>query len=312
MRAVRNTDAGVGVQEVAEPAGPGVRLAVASIGICGTDVQFVSRGVQGFTLGHEFAGTTANGDAFAVEPSIYCGHCQQCVAGSTQRCQSPEQGNLGIFRDGGMTEAVIVPEYTLLPLPAALPVSDACLVEPGAVAWHGVARAEIRPGERVVVVGGGAIGLLAAAAARHQGFDVDLETRHEHQRRAAERIGAGHPTGAYDVVIEAAGSDSALTRCTELAAPGARVVLLGVRFSTIDLPATTSLVKELTYINAIAYGRPSGVREFGLVADMLAARPDIAATVVTHRFPLTRAQDAFRVAGNRAAGAIKVVLEPVS
>ncbi|MER6951036.1 alcohol dehydrogenase catalytic domain-containing protein [Nonomuraea sp. NPDC000554] len=310
MLAVRNTDAGIQVQDVVAPEGSGVRLDIASAGICGTDVAFVASGLQGFTFGHEFAGTTADGAAFVVEPSIYCGRCPECAAGNTQRCADPAHGTLGIFRDGGMTESVVVPEYTLLPLPAALPVRDACLVEPGAVAWHGVRKAEMRPGERMVVVGGGSIALLAAAVARHLGFDVDVEARYEHQRSAAERLGAGRPKGDYDVVIDAAGSPSGLARCAELAAVGGRVVVLGVYNDTIGLPATHSLIKELTYVNAMAYGRPDGVREFGQVADMLAARPEIAETVITHRFPLNDAVEAFRVARDRSAGAIKVVLEP--
>lgn len=309
MLAVRNTADGIQVQDVVDPEGPGVRLDIASAGICGTDVTFVANGLQGFTFGHEFAGT-ADGAAFVVEPSIYCGRCPECAAGNIQRCADPAHGTLGIFRDGGMAESVVVPEYTLLPLPAALPVQDACLVEPAAVAWHGVRKAGLRPGERVVIVGGGSIALLAAAVARHLGFDVDLEARYEHQRSAAERLGAGRPEGAYDVVIDAAGSSSGLTRCAELAAAGGRIIVLGVYNDTIGLPAAHSLIKELTYINAMAYGRPDGVREFGQAADLLANRPEIAETVITHRFPLNDAPEAFRVARDRSAGAIKVVLEP--
>ncbi|MFI6395713.1 zinc-binding dehydrogenase [Nonomuraea sp. NPDC050540] len=309
MLVVRNTADGIQVQDVVDPEGPGVRLDIASTGICGTDVAFVANGHQGFTYGHEFAGTV-DGAAFVVEPSIYCGRCPECTAGHTQRCADPAHGTLGIFRDGGMAESVVVPEYTLLPLPAGLPVHDACLVEPAAVAWHGVRKSGLRPGERVVVVGGGSIALLAAAVARHLGFDVDLEARYEHQTSAAKRLGAGRPQGAYDVVIDAAGSSSGLARCAELAAAGARIIVLGVYNDTIGIPAAHSLIKELTYTNAMAYGRPGGVREFGQAADMLATRPEIAETVITHRFPLNAAAEAFRVARDRSAGAIKVVLEP--
>jgi 2-desacetyl-2-hydroxyethyl bacteriochlorophyllide A dehydrogenase len=310
MRAVRNTDNGVAVVEVDEPSGPGVRLDVVSSSICGTDVNFIAMGMQGFTYGHEFAGVAADGRAYAVEPTLHCGRCDECLAGNTQRCSSGEQGNLGIFRDGGLCDAIVVPEYTLVALPDGLDARDACLVEPAAVAWHGVRRAAVMPGERVVVVGGGSIGLLAVAAARRMGFDVDLEARHPHQVAAGERLGAGRPTGHYDVVIDAAGSESGLARAAELARAEGRVVLLGVYHGLIPFPGVAGLVKELTIVNAMAYCRHDGVRETDEVAAMLAAEPEIARTVITHRFPLDDVTEAFRVANDRAAGAIKVVLHP--
>jgi 2-desacetyl-2-hydroxyethyl bacteriochlorophyllide A dehydrogenase len=310
MRAVRNTDDGVAVVEVDEPSGPGVRLDVVSSSICGTDVNFVAMGMQGFTYGHEFAGVAADGRAYAVEPALHCGRCAECLAGNTQRCTSGEQGNLGIFRDGGLCDAIVEPDYTLVALPDGLDARDACLVEPAAVAWHGVRRAAVATGERVVVVGGGSIGLLAVAAARRMGLDVDLEARHPHQIEAGERLGAGRPTGQYDVVIDAAGSESGLARGAELARADGRVVLLGVYHGLIPFPGVAALVKELTIVNAMAYCRHDGVRETDEVAAMLAADPEIARTLITHRFPLDDVAEAFRVANDRAAGAIKVVLHP--
>ncbi len=310
MRAVRITDDGVGVLEVEEPTGEGTRLRVVASSICGTDLGFLQMGLTGFTLGHEFAGVAADGTAYAVEPTLHCGSCEQCRAGATQRCTGPGHANLGIMRDGGLAEAIVVPDSALVPLPTGLDAGDACLVEPAAVAWHGIRRAAIRPGERVVVVGGGSIGLLAVAAARHQGHEVDLEARHPHQLAAAERLGAGRADGAYDVVIDAAGSESGLARCAELARPEGRIVLLGVYHGLLPFSGVAGLVKELTLVNAMAYGRSGGVREVDEVAAMLAGDPGIAAALITHRFPLADASEAFRVAGDRAAGAIKVVLHP--
>ncbi len=310
MRAVRNTDQGILVAEADEPEAPGVRLTVASAGICGTDVNFAAGGVQGYTYGHEFAGTAADGRCYAVEPTVYCGECDQCRTGHVQRCAAPEHGTLGIFRDGGMCDAVTVSENMLVPLPDGLDVRDACLVEPASVAWHGVRSAALTPGERVAVVGGGSIGLLAAAAARQRGFDTDIEVRHKHQRIAAERLEIGSAEGVYDIVIDAAGSETGLARCAELARPGGRVVLLGVYQDTIPIPGIVSLVKELTYVHSIAYSRHDGIRDTEQAAALLAGNPTIAQTVITHRFPLDEAAEAFRVAGDRASGAIKVVLHP--
>jgi 2-desacetyl-2-hydroxyethyl bacteriochlorophyllide A dehydrogenase len=310
MLAVRNTESGIRAVTVDEPSGPGVRLRIASAGICGTDVSLAASGLRDFTYGHEMAGTTTDGRACAVEPLLYCGSCAECAGGDVQRCEAEGHGVLGIFQDGGMAAEIIVPEFTLLPLPSGLPVEDACLVEPGSVAWHGVRRAGLVAGERLAVVGGGSVGLLAAATARRMGFEVDVEARYEHQRRAAEKLGAGRTGGRYDVVIDTAGSPTALARCAELARPGGRVVVVGVYFETAAFPGPASLMKELTYINAMAYDHRHGRREFADVAAMLAGRPEIAEAVITHRFPLADAAEAFRVAADRSAGAIKVVLHP--
>ena len=310
MRAVRNTEQGIRVVEVGPSRGQGLRLDVVSAGICGTAVGFAAGGVRGFTYGHEFAGVAADGRGYFVEPTLYCGQCDQCRAGHVQRCTAAEHGHLGVYQDGGMTDAILVPEYTLLPLPDGLDVRDACLVEPASVAWHGVRRANVSRGERLAVVGAGTVGLLAAAAARRKGHAVDIETRHPHQREAAERVEAGHPRGTYDVVIDAAGTESGLARCAELARPGGRVVLLGVYPETVPIPSVVSLVKELTFVHAIAYGRHVGLRETEEAATMLAGNPDIAKSVITHRFPLRDAPEAFRVASDRASGAIKFVLHP--
>ncbi|ALG15040.1 NAD(P)-dependent sugar dehydrogenase [Kibdelosporangium phytohabitans] len=311
MRAVVNTDDGIRTIEVNEPGGAGVRLSVAAAGICGTDVQLAGIGMAGFVYGHEFAGVDETGTPHFVEPTIHGGECGECRGGNPRRCTEPGHGNLGVFSDGGMAEAVVVPEYTLLALPPALDVKDACLIEPGAVAWHAVRRAQVRPGERVLVVGAGTIGLLAAAAAQDRGLHVDVDTRYDHQQAAAEQLGFGEPSDDYDVVIDAAGSDSSLARAADAARRGGRIVPLGVYMDTMPIPGTAvSQVKELTYVNSIAYGRHDGVREVEEVAAMLARKPGIAKTLITHRFPIEDAGEAFRVAADRAAGSIKVVIEP--
>jgi threonine dehydrogenase-like Zn-dependent dehydrogenase len=306
-----NTEDGIRTVEVGEPAGAGVRLSVAAAGICGTDIQLAAAGFTGFVYGHEFAGTDETGKAYFVEPTIYGGSCDQCLGGNPQRCTEPGHGNLGIFSDGGMAEAVVVPEYALRDIPPDLDLRDACLIDPGAVAWHALRRARAESGERILIVGGGTIGLLTGAAARHQGLDADLEARYGHQLAAAERLGLGRPSGTYDVVIDAAGGESSLARSADAARPGGRIVSLGVYLDTMPIPGSAvSSVKELTFINSNAYGSHNGVRDVAEVASMLAGRPEIAEILITHRYPIEDAPEAFRVAADRKAGAIKVVIEP--
>jgi 2-desacetyl-2-hydroxyethyl bacteriochlorophyllide A dehydrogenase len=312
MKGVRNTSEGIRVVTVPDAEAGSDRdravLEVVSSSICGTDVGFIAMGLTGFTLGHEFAGV-ADGVAYAVEPAISCGECEECRAGFTQRCRG-EHANLGIFIDGGLTERIVIPRDNLVALPPGLDPVDACLVEPAAVALHGVYRAAVSPGERVAVVGGGSLGLLAVAVLRAFGHECDLEARYRHQREVGERFGAGQPSSEYDIVIDAAGSESGLVRAAELARPGGRVVLLGVYPQHVPVPGTTTLTKELSWVGAMAYGRQEGIREVDRAAELLAAYPEIALALITHRFPLDDAPEAFRVAGDRASGAIKVALHP--
>jgi threonine dehydrogenase-like Zn-dependent dehydrogenase len=114
------------------------------------------------------------------------------------------------------------------------------------------------------------------------------------------------------VVIDAAGGESSLARSAEVARPGGRIVSLGVYRGTTPVPGSAvSQAKELTYVNSRAYGRHDGVREVEEVASMLAKEPEIARTLITHRYPIEDAREAFRVAADRSrAGAIKVVIQP--
>lgn len=294
--------------DVDEPSGPGVTVEVMASSICGTDLGLVGAGLTGFTIGHEFAGLV-DGVPHAVDPSISCGTCDQCREGHTQRCVGPHT-NLGVFVDGGLCDRIIVPASNLVPLPGGLSLEDACLVEPAGVAWHGARRAGIIPGERVVVVGGGSIGLLAVAAVRRLGHDVALVARHPHQIEAGERLGARSASGSFDVVLEATGTQSGLVTCAELARPGGRVVLLGVFAAAAPVPGALTLVKELSWIGAMAYGSHRGVRDLDEAAALLAAAPDVRDTIITHRFPLEDSPEAFRVAASRSEGSIKVGMYP--
>jgi threonine dehydrogenase-like Zn-dependent dehydrogenase len=209
-----------------------------------------------------------------------------------------------------MAEELRVPERCLVRLPAGLAASDACLVEPLAVAVHGLRRAALRAGERVAVIGGGAIGLLAVAAARASGAEVGLEARHDAQGAAGAQLGAGPARGGATLVIEAAGTKDALARAVELCRPGGRLLLLATYWAGLELPGFALCLKEVSVIPASMYGCAAGARDVDAAAALLAAQPGITRALITHRFPLDAAAEAFRTAADRRAGAIKVVLEP--
>jgi threonine dehydrogenase-like Zn-dependent dehydrogenase len=310
MRGVRSIDGKAAVLDLDDPTSDWPVLEVASTSICGSDLTLLGWNLP-VTLGHEIAGTL-EGRAYCVEPTVRCGQCDQCLLGAPQRCRGETpHGIIGVAFDGGLAERVAVPPQCLVALPDGLDVRDASLVEPLAVSWHALRKVAAAPGERVLVVGGGSVGLLAVAAAAAMGLEVDLEARHDHQRAAGERLGAGVPRGQYDITVEAAGTDTALATCVRKAAPAGRIALEGMATDDRRVPSIPFVMNELSMVGCNCYDNGAGGHEFAQSAAVLADNPQIAQTVITHRFALDDAAEAFRVAGDRAGGAIKVVLEPV-
>ena len=311
MRAVRCPEGIPTIVDVPEPTGDGVLVTVASAGICGTDLHLLSFSLPA-TFGHEFAGTLADGTPVAVEPIDPCHVCDACIDGNTQLCVRGPSMAFGVGRDGGMAEKVLVPTSSIARLPVGVEASNGCLVEPLAVAVHGVRRGNIRGSHRVAVIGGGTIGQTALVVAQQTGAKVDLSARHQRQIEAATRLGAGSLDGnGYDVVIEAAGTASALAEAADRCRPGGTIVLLGSYWDgTVEMPGMAIGMKELTLVPAVMYGRSGPSRDVDVAATILAQRPELSDIIVTHRFPLDAAVEAFAVAADRSAGAIKVVLEP--
>ncbi len=309
MRAVRGHDGRPLLVDVDEPPGQGELLSMRAVGICASDFGYLSYGTN-VILGHELVGIRSDGTPVAVEGLYGCGECDRCRVGKYNLCDQAAAHALGMFNDGGMVEQFRAPSERLVELPAGLHVASGSVVEPAAVSWHGVRVGGTDGGKRVAVVGAGSVGMLAVAAAQAQrAAEVSLEARYDHQRELGERLGATEPSGLYDVVIEAAGSASALQRCVELLAPGGTIAVLGTHYGGLDVPYLQMLPKEAKLVASMGYCSHEGGRDMQQAAEMLAARPEIADALVTHRFPLEDAAEAFRVAADRKSGAIKVVVE---
>ncbi|ONH33323.1 zinc-dependent alcohol dehydrogenase [Pseudofrankia asymbiotica] len=309
MKAVRNAPPGVEVVEVDEPAGDGELVRVAAVSICASDFLYLRYGSRQIA-GHEISGTLADGTAVAVEAITGCGNCPHCDAGDYQFCATLLTSAPGMTAPGGMSEYFRAPRRALLPLPAGLAVWDACLVEPGSVAWHACRLGGVGPGSRVAVVGAGGIGILAAAAAQALGAaEVSVEARHPHQHEARERIGATAPSGLYDVVVETGGNEGALHRAIELARHRGSVVYAGI-LEDVRLPHAQLALKEVALRPSLGYSAHDGRREFAEVADMLASRPDLPDLLISHRYPIDDAPAAFDTARDRSRGVFRVVVEP--
>lgn len=311
MKAVRCEGDAIVVTDVPEPSGDGIDVRIRAAGICGSDLHLVGMGFTA-TMGHEFAGELADGTPVAIEPITPCHACSNCRSGRYNHCESGTNKVMGVSLDGGMTERIRVPESSLVPLPRAVAIEDASLVEPLAISVHGIRRARLTGAERVAIVGGGTIGLTAIVAARATGAEVDLFARHDHQKAAGARLGAneGKAGHLYDVVIDAAGTTGSFEECAILARPCGKLLVLSTPWDGMTLPGMAVCMKEIEIIPASFYGRDGLSRDVDAAAVLLASNPEIPRAIITHRFPLEAAEEAFRVAADRKSGVIKVVLEP--
>jgi (R,R)-butanediol dehydrogenase/meso-butanediol dehydrogenase/diacetyl reductase len=277
------------------PPGPGeAAIAVAYCGICGSDLHEFTAGpfaipvtephpesgaVAPIVLGHEFCGTVvevgprvaavAPGDRVAVEPHYRCGACPRCTNGEYNLCR--HFGFAGLMGDGGMAERAVVPAYMLHRLPDEVPLEQAALLEPAAVALHALRRAGLQPGETVAVVGLGPIGLLIVMlAARHGAGRVVATDLSPTRLRLARDLGATHVVPAEppdvvphlireasggegaDVSFEVVGSEGTLRTCLEATRKGGRVVLVGLA-GTVCLDAFSMVNREQSIIASVGY-----------------------------------------------------------
>ena len=262
MRGVRSTEDGIRVVTTDGNPGEGVRVRVVSSGICGSDLHLISFGPSTVTLGHEFCGRLDDGTPVAVLPVVRCGACRHCLDGREQQCPSSLGAMYGISLDGGLADEVWVDPGCAKPIPDGVSLDHACLVEPLAVALHGINRAGVQPGSRVLVIGAGPIGLCTIAAARALGADVDLVANHGSRVAAGERLGAGTSIAAeYDIVLEAAGTQRSLDKAFELVRPGGTMGVISTFWEPVTLGIPFQL-KEVTLVPAFTYGHDHGASEF--------------------------------------------------
>ena len=310
MRGVRSTEEGIRVVDAVGTRADGVRVSVASSGICSSDLHLASFGPSSVTLGHEFCGRLDDGTPVAVLPIVACGRCERCLAGDDQQCASVLGAMYGVSLDGGLAEEAWVDPRCATVLPPDLPLDQACLVEPIAVALHGINRAGADDSHAHAGHHTGPIGLCTIAAARSIGASVDLVAHRPRRIEAGERLGAGTAVGnGYDIVLEAAGTQGSMDTAIELVRPGGAIGILGNFWDPVAVGLGFQ-VKEVTLMPSFTYGHHHGVSEFEDAVRVLGATPDLAEAIITHRFSLDDAAEAFRVAGDRSSDAIKVVVEP--
>lgn len=301
-------------------------LRVTAVGICGSDLHWFSHAGIGdarlhapLVLGHEFAGVVeGSGSRVAVDPLIACGECEPCRQGNPHLCLA--QRFAGHDRqDGALQEYLAWPTKCLHVLPDELTDEEGVMLEPLGVALHALELVPVQPGMAVGVYGCGPIGLLVLQLARLAGAAPLFATdKLEHRRRAAEAFGArafwadGEEKAqilaatqgrGVDVAFEAAGEDAAVETALATLAPGGTVALIGIpEDDQTSFPAALARRKELT-LRLVRRMKDSYPRAIELVQK----RQVDVRSLVTHRFPLAQAAQAFAVAARREG--IKVIVK---
>jgi len=305
-------------------AGEGEKLVrVKAVGVCGSDLHWFSEGEIGdaklehpLVLGHEFAGVTENGQRVAVDPAIPCGHCEFCEHGDPNLCSSLVFAGHG-KTDGALREWLAWNEKSLFPIPDSISDADGALLEPLGIAIHAVDLGKLKAGMTVGVFGCGPIGLLVIQVAKLSGAaNIVATDQLAHRVDAAKRFGAieaflvgeeSHLGGTHgrgvDVAFEAAGRQSAVDDAFDAVMPGGKVVLVGIPDDDrTSFSASTARRKGLT-IKLVRRMKHTYPRAIELVSKGLV---DVR-SLVTHRFPLEQAVEAFRVAQRREG--LKIIID---
>ncbi len=295
--------------------------------ICGSDMHGYHGAAPGrhppLILGHEAAGEVLSGprsgERVVPTPLVTCGTCAACTSGRANLC--PDRRLIGMARPGAFAEYVTLPERNLIPIPEGMPAAHAALTEPTATALHGIGlaqRAAFRPfaEARVLVIGGGAIGLLSALILRWQGGrDITVVETNPRRRRMVEGTGVGRVSdpetdGApsaddFDLVVDAVGIGA--TRQSAIAAvrPGGVVLHIGLGESSSEMDARKLTLGE-TYSVACYTYTPADLRA-SLQALHQGALGDL--SWIEER-PLAEGAKVFADLDHGRLGAGKVVLRP--
>ncbi|WP_127131139.1 zinc-dependent alcohol dehydrogenase family protein [Georgenia sp. SYP-B2076] len=307
---------------VPDPGPAEVLVRVHRCGICGTDLHIAKGNFPApnlpLTLGHEFSGTVAAlgnqvrdieiGDPVVVDINTSCGHCYFCTRGQKLFCKRVAQ--LGVHTAGGLAEYVLAPASNLHKLPGTVSLDQAAYVEPLACAVHGQDRIGIRSGDRVLIIGGGPMGLAHTTLSRLQGASEVIVSEPDPARRErATRLGADHVIDPFaasltetlaeltedigpDVVIEAVGSIPTYETAVSAVRRGGKILAYGAapQDAQMSLRPFDVYSKELTLVGSYAGTYDTWPRAIALLAG---GRFDPSLIVDSLR-PLSEAADAIR------------------
>lgn len=313
-----------------------VIIDIIKTGICGSDIHNWDAGEpKGLIMGHEFTGKVVNpgnrtdlkiGDRVTALPISPCGNCEACETGNPQYCSETWTHAIGLSLDnpGGLTSTIAIRPDMVLKLPDNVTDEEGAMVEPTAVGLHAVHLADIRVGDKVLIVGGGIIGLVSAMFAKLEGAEfVAVSETNEARGKKSVKLNVADdwfnakdenflnniftkiPNG-FDVVIDCSGTTKAVESELMTVRPGGTIVLVGVSPKPIEFASVIAVMKELTIKGAIAYTK----EEFKNCISLMANKKIDVMKFVDDIVPLEETQKAYERLTSGTDDAVKIMIDP--
>jgi L-iditol 2-dehydrogenase len=317
---------------------------VHAVAICGTDPHIISGDFPGFwpkefpfVPGHEWAGEVVEvgpgaerfgwraGTRVAGTSHAGCGFCRRCVEGRYNVCEN--YGNEAVHRQyghytqGSYAEYVVHSIASVFPIPDSLGWDEAAMLDPTAIALHTVKRGRHAPGDTVVVVGPGVMGLLVAECAWALGAGrVIVVGRGERLAKAAalgnepvdftacdpvERVRELTGGAGVEVALECSGDPAAVGQCADMLRRGGRVAVIGIPLEDAHVPMQKIVLDELEIV-----GVRAAAGEMHEAIALVGAGKIRLGELITHRFALREYAEALRTFTERVDGALKVIVHP--
>ncbi len=313
-----------------------VLINVQKSGICGSDIHYWVNGEpKGLVMGHEFCGTVidpGNRDDLKVRdrvtalPISPCGKCEACESGNPQYCAVTWNNAVGLSLEnsGALAPKLSVRSDMVVKIPDNMSDEEGAMVEPTAVGFHAVRLADIKVGDKVLVIGGGIIGLVSAMFAKKEGASLVAlsETNSARGEKSVSLNVADEwydakdsntvPTllekthGGFDVVIECVGNAAAVNSSFTLVKQGGKVVLVGVSTDAVNIYSVMAVMKELTVQGAIAYTK----EEFRKCVDLIASKQIDVRKFVDDIVSLEGVQASYERLTSGVDSAVKILVDP--
>jgi 2-desacetyl-2-hydroxyethyl bacteriochlorophyllide A dehydrogenase len=317
--------------------GKNVIIKVSTCGICGSDLHYWEAGVDmsgaaGLILGHEFCGTVVDpgsrndlspGDRVTALPLDPCGSCESCRAGHPNLCTRGMKRSIpGNNSPGAYAQFIKIRPDMVRKLPDSISDHEAAMIEPASVALHAVHRAGLKTGDRVLITGGGAIGLLCAAWAKISGASYIALTEIQADRRAfaleSGDVDAVFDAsdvklvstmkkaiqGSFDVAIDTSASDGGINTAIAALKPHGRLLLAGINFHPQAIMTLLLVIKEIDQRSALGY-LPD---EFDLTMEYLSSKKLDVNKLVSRTINLDEVQDAFERLSSHSSPDVKVLI----
>ena len=313
-----------------------VLIEVKKSGICGSDIHYWEAGEpKGLVLGHEYSGVVIDpgsredlkvGDMVTALPISPCGKCPSCLTGNPQYCRETwtYATGLSLTNPGALAPKMKIRPDMVLKLPDNVSFEEGAMVEPVAVGLHAVHLADVKVGEKVLVIGAGIIGLVSAMFAKKEGasFVAISETNLERAKKAIDLevadkyYNATNPElikevmsdteGGFDTVIECCGNSAAVTSALMMTRPGGQIVLVGVSLGPITIPTVVGVMNELTIKGAIAYTK----EEFKTCIDLISNKQIDVMKFVDDIVSFEEVQKSYERLTSGKDSAVKILVDP--